>query len=251
MAQNRNSTVAETRGRSRRRRRDVEAVHPADAPNEDPLVLQERFARLARLFDREPHGLSVHEIDCGRADFAEYLGIHRPHAVYSGSDPRPEMITAARERFPEATLLARQIRREVPEDVYDFVVWRDCGAAWTASRRQVRERAMRETLTSMYAMATKGLAVCVPALATSQPWREFEPSPEVSSDQPLELGIEALLAFVVGRLSRHVELDAAGPIPEYILRVYRPEYVKAAYRQPAFGQFFEDPVKVETVKHAA
>jgi hypothetical protein len=161
------------------------------------------------------------------------------------------MIAAARERFPEATLLARRIRREVPEDVYDFLVWRDCGAAWTASRRQLRERVMRETLSSMYAMATKGLAVCVPAVATNQPWREFEPSPEATSDKPLELGIETLLAFVAGRLSRHVELDASGPLPEFILRVYRPEYVKAAYRQPVFGRFFEETAKVESVKHAA
>jgi hypothetical protein len=44
--------------------------------------------------------------------------------------------------------------------------------------------------------------------------------------------------FCVKNLSRHFELDEMGPLYEYGIRVYHPEYVSGLYPQKAFNKYF-------------
>jgi hypothetical protein len=48
-----------------------------------------------------------------------------------------------------------------------------------------------------------------------------------------------LIDFVMHSLSRHVEIDEFGPLYEYGLRVYRPEYVRSLYPQTTFDRYFK------------
>jgi hypothetical protein len=82
----------------------------------------------------------------------------------------------------------------------------------------------------MYAMAIKGIGATF-LTGYSDPGRE---RPDMFYQEEGKI-----VSFAMVNLSRHIEIDGFGPLYEYGLRVYRPEYVGAVYPQEAFGRYLK------------
>jgi len=208
--------------------KDARALLHADRESQ-----HERFLMLTRCFDHETEPFSVHEIGCSFGHLGDYVGEGWPHARYSGSDICPPFIEECRRRFPDGEFFLRDVSTEVPEDRYDYVVL--CGTFNIPqdSNRDEWQRFVYSMIEAMYAMCRKAIGVTF--LTTYvDPGRER--SDLYYQDE------KHLLDFVARRLSRHFVLDSAGPLYEYTIRVYRPEYVWASreeYRRAGFERYFK------------
>jgi len=205
---------------------DPRALGHRDTPTQ-----HERFARLAGGFSPEPGTFTVHEIGSGFGDFGVWLAERYPAAIYSGSEICEEFAEVCRRRLPGTRLFLRDVTEHPPEDRYDYVTqsgtfngrWETPIGEW--------QNFVFSMLEAMYAMARRGIAVnFLTSYADPERMR-----PELHYQEP-----GPLLDFVVERLSRHFEIDAAGPLYEYTLKVYRPEFVKAGYGGEEFARYFGD-----------
>lgn len=206
---------------------DPRALSYRDRPTQ-----RERFARLCRVLPPPPTPCTVHEIGCGLGHLGEYLAEHHPQAVYSGSDIVPEFVAACRKKFPAAQFHLRNVLAELPAECYDHVLLSGTfNARLDAGEDEWREL-IAAMLRAMYALCRDSLAANFltshhdPAYA--QPHLHYQPPGE-------------LIERVVGELSRHYELDAAGPLFELTLRVHRPEAVARRYPGPEFARYFRSP----------
>jgi SAM-dependent methyltransferase len=203
---------------------DPRAVGYNDVPTQ-----HERYARLARLFDGAPEPFTVHEIGCGLGHFGSYLAQHRPRARYSGSDVVAEFVTACRAKFPGATFHERDVTAELPAERYDFVTMSGTLNGRLGRSEEEWHAFSTALLEAMFAMCRLGLAAnFLSAYADPERMR-----PELHYADP-----RATLEFATRRLSRHVEIDAGGPLYEFTLRVYRPEFLRARYPAPEFDRYF-------------
>jgi hypothetical protein len=189
----------------------------------------ERFRMLTRCFYHEVGVFSVHEIGCALGHFGEFLHQHFPQAIFSGSDVYEPFVNECLQRFPQNEFFLRDITEELPQDRYDYIVL--CGTFNIPGNtpREQWQQFVFSMLSAMYAMARKGIGTTF--LTTYyDPGRNREDLHYQDEKQ--------LMDFTVRDLSRHFELDASGPLYEYALRVYRPEYVHARYPQEAFAKYF-------------
>ncbi len=202
---------------------------PRSVGYNDATTQNERFARLARVFDGQLPPFTVHEIGCGLGHFGEYLAAHHPGAAYSGSDLVEEFVLACRKKLPGSVFELRDVTAEPPAERYDFVTMSGTlnprletpDAEWSAHVRAV--------LDAMYRMARCGIA----ANFLTSYGHEEKRRPELHYQDPAEI-----LDHITRRLSRHVEIDAAGPLYEFTLRVHRPEHVRALYPAAEFNRYF-------------
>jgi hypothetical protein len=191
---------------------------------------RERFEMLARLFPNQSEPFTVHEIGPALGHFGDFLRERFPQAVFSGSEIFEPFVSVCSRRFPEGEFFLRDITVELPEDRYDFVVL--CGTFNIPGEapREQWQAFVYSMLRAMYAIATKGIGATL--LTTYyDPGRE---RPDLFYQDE-----NALMDFTVRELSRHFDLDSAGPLYEYAIRVYRPEYVQTRYPQPAFAKYFK------------
>ncbi len=204
---------------------------------EDPRALghrdretqRERFRRLAAAFPRESEPFTVHEIGCGFGDFGRFLAQHHPQAVYSGSEICEEFVELCRSRFPGGEFHCRDITEKLPDDRYDYVTQSGTLNGRFGTSPQLWQRHVYSMLKAMYAMARKGMASNF--LTTYH-------DPGFASEELHYQDEKELLDFVVTDLSRHVELDMAGPLYEYTVRIYRPEVVRSRYPAAEFERYF-------------
>jgi hypothetical protein len=203
---------------------------PRSLSYRDAETQHERFFRLTRAFHQLDCPFTVHEVGCGLGHFGEYLQTHVPHAVYSGTDLCREFVECCRRKFPGGSFHLRDFLEHDESEHFDFLTL----SGSFNPRLDAPPDAWRDFITGMlrkmYACCRCGLAVnflspfCDPgrrddALHYQDPWE--------------------LLAWVAGDLSRHVELDWGGPLFEYTLRIYRPEYVSRLYPAPEFDRYFK------------
>ena len=204
-------------------------ITPQALAHRDEETQNERFYRFDRMWENIISPFSVHEIGCGLGHHAQYLADRFPHAVYSGTDIVPEFIEACHTRFPSLAFYNRDIIAHLPEDRYDFVVLSGTFNGRLEATPAQWDHFIRALMLAMYRMCTKGIAV---NFLTSYA------DPEYMKDY-LHYQCEGdILDFVVRNISRHVEMDMAGPLYEYTLRIYRPEYMKSLYHTDAFTRYF-------------
>lgn len=196
----------------------------------DSETQHERFARITKLFDREQGSFTVHEIGCGLGHFGDFLAEHHPRALYSGSDILPEFVTASQKRFPESEFFERDVSASLPKQKYDFVTLSGTFNLRLQTPVDPWKLFITNMLGAMYKMCTKGIAAnflstCADA-ALMQNHLHYQSAAE-------------LIDHVSHHLSRHYELDHAGPFFEYTLRVYRPAYVRSCHPSQAFAKYFK------------
>lgn len=197
----------------------------------DAETQRERFERLALAFAHEAGPFSVHEIGCGLGDFGLYLRRTRPQVEYSGSEIHEPFLEVCRRRLPDCRFYDRDVARELPPERYDFVTQSGMFNARLDTPPEEWRRFVFGMLGAMYAMARKGIAF---NFLTTYCDRELMRE-ELHYQEPREIS-----DFVVQHLSRHFEIDAAGPLYEYTVRVYRPEYVRGHYPGAPFSRYFKD-----------
>jgi hypothetical protein len=204
---------------------------------EDPRALyhdgrdsqHERFEMVARCFARETEPFTVHEIGCALGHFGEYLRTRFPLARFSGSDIYAPFVDACRLRFPQSEFFLRDITETPAGERYDYVVLVGTFNIPGAAPRDRWQAFVYAMLRAMYAMAVKGIGVTF-LTGYSDPGREDPDHFYQDEKQATD--------FAMRHLSRHLELDGLGPLYEYALRVYRPEYVRTLYRQEGFAKYF-------------
>ncbi|AGC47648.1 hypothetical protein MYSTI_06375 [Myxococcus stipitatus DSM 14675] len=202
---------------------------PRSLSHRDQATQYERFHRLARVFEGESGPFSVHEIGCGLGHFGEYLQHHHPQARYSGSDVHPSFTEACARKFPQGAFHTRDIVAALPPERYDYLTLSGTFNVRLSASPAEWRGFVEGMLGAMYALCTKGFSVNF--LTTFH-------DPEFTREELYYQPPGALLDFVVGKLSRFWELDAAGPLYEYTLRVYRPEYVRTRHADDAFARYF-------------
>jgi SAM-dependent methyltransferase len=190
----------------------------------------ERFAILARCFARASKPFTVHEIGCGLGHLGAYLQQCFPDAIFSGSDIYQPFVDACRERFPQGEFFLRDISEGLPDDRYDFVVVAGTFNIPGSTPRSEWQSFTYSMLRAMYALAHKGIGVTF-LTGYSDPGRE---RPDMFYQDEKEI-----VDFAKRNLSRHLEIDGFGPLYEYGLRVYRPEYVRALHPQDSFARYFK------------
>jgi len=195
----------------------------------DTPTQHERFARLARLFDGESGPFTVHEIGCGLGHFGEFLTDRFPAAVYSGSDVVDEFVADCRRKFPAGSFVLRDVAAGTPEDRHDYVTLSGTfNVRLTRSETEWR-KLVRATLAAMFVMCRKGIAANF-LTSYGDPDRR---RPELHYQDPTEI-----FDWAARRLSRHVEIDAGGPLYEFTLRVLRPESLRQRYGGAEFDRYF-------------
>ncbi|QSQ13517.1 class I SAM-dependent methyltransferase [Myxococcus landrumensis] len=202
---------------------------PRSLSHRDQATQYERFHRLARVFEGESGPFSVHEIGCGLGHFGEYLQQHHAQARYSGSDVHPSFTEACARKFPQGTFHTRDIVAALPPERYDYLTLSGTFNVRLSASPEEWRGFVEGMLGAMYALCTKGFSVNF--LTTFH-------DPEYTREDLYYQPPGALLDFVVGKLSRFWELDAAGPLYEYTLRVYHPEYVRTRHADDAFTRYF-------------
>lgn len=191
----------------------------------------ERFQMLTRVFGREKARFSVHEIGCALGHFGVFLQEHCPSAVFSGSDIIEHFVETCKTRFSSDNFYLRDITEKLPDERYDFIV--TCGLFHIPGNvpRPQFQAFIYTMLKAMYAMASKGIAA---TFLTSYYDPGYERPELFYQDE------KQLMDFTVRELSRHFEFDEFGPLYEYALRVYRPEYIRTLYPQEAFAKYFKN-----------
>jgi cyclopropane fatty-acyl-phospholipid synthase-like methyltransferase len=190
----------------------------------------ERFSMLGRLFDRETQPFTVHEIGCSMGHFGDYLRSCYPLARFSGSDIYQPFVDLCQERFPDGEFFQRDVVETLPAERYDYVV--TCGTfniAGDAPREQWQAY-IYKMAAAMYALARRGIGMTF--LTTYY-------DPGRNRADLFYQNEKEFMDFAVCTLSRHFELDEMGPLYEYGIRVYRPEYVRTLYPQAAFAKYFK------------
>jgi hypothetical protein len=186
---------------------------------------------LARCFSRERQAFTVHEVGCALGHFGEFLRRAYPLAVFSGSDIYEPFVQECRSRFPGGEFHLRDITETLPSDRYDYVVI--CGTFNVPGSYPREEwRAFVFTmLRAMFSMARKGMGATFLS-SYYDPGRNREDLYYQDEKEVID--------FAKRGLTRHVELDAWGPLYEYGLRAYQPAYVRTQYREPAFAKYFKE-----------
>ncbi|MEI7437213.1 MAG: class I SAM-dependent methyltransferase [bacterium] len=185
----------------------------------------ERFMRLTRLFDHETEPFSLHEIGCGLGDLGVYLKARSMPVEYSGSDVVSDFVEASRQRHPEGQFHVRDLTNAAPGETYDYLTL----SGTFNPRFEGVETFSRDMLCTMYAMCRRGMAVnFLTSYADPERMR-----PDLHYADPLKW-----FDFASRTLSRHVEIDAAGPLFEFTMRIFRPEYVQKRYASPTFDKYF-------------
>lgn len=190
----------------------------------------ERFDMLSRLFDHETEPFTVHEIGCSMGDFGDFLRERYPLARFSGSDIYAPFVELCRQRFPDGEFFVRDVSEQLPNDRYDYVV--TCGTfnILGASPRAEWQAYIYQMLVAMYALTRRGVGLTFLTIYYD---------PGRNRADLFYQDEKELMDFAIRNLSRHVVLDAMGPLYEYALRVYRPTYIHSLYQQQAFAKYFK------------
>jgi len=189
-----------------------------------------RFETLLRQI--MPHvgpGTSLHDIGSGLCDLYQFLrerGLDGD-ITYSGTEIVQEMVDLAAAKYPELTLLNRDFLDVDISDRYDFVVLSGTfnipggvdGESWKAMCLALIDK--------MYKHADKGIAF---NFLTS--YRTFS-NPDLYYFDPREIFDHATT-----NLSRFVHIDAAYPLYECSVTVFKNDYISSLYDHPDLKKYF-------------
>ena len=193
-----------------------------------------QFLRFERLLKEiRPYcdeGVTIHDLGSGICDFYAFLrqqGL-QDTVQYSGTEIVEEMNALARQKYPQLTLLNRDIlEAPAPDDHYDF-----CIASGTFNLLGgLEEGAWRslcyDLMKAMFLRAKKGIAFNI---LTS--YRTFS-DPMLCYFDPREV-----FDFLTTNMSRFIVMDASAPLYEVTFTVFKKEFVAANHPQPELAKYF-------------
>ena len=170
---------------------------------------------------------SIEDIGCGICDLYGYLKNKNLEFTYSGTEIVNEMISLAKQKYPEITVTNRDILSEAGREKYDFVVL--SGTLNMPGNIQHEEwmKFCLSLISNMYGMCNKAIAFNF--LTTHRTFTD----PSLFYFNPSEL-----LDYCIKNLSRFVEIKHNYPLYEGTITVYRENYIQGHYRNPALDKYF-------------
>lgn len=170
---------------------------------------------------------TIEDIGCGICDLYGYLKSKNLKFTYSGTEIVDEMITLAREKYPEITIRNRDILSETVQEKHDFVVLSGTLNIPGNVEQEEWKKFCFSLISSMYGMCNKAITF---NFLTSH--RTFT-DPTLFYFDPSEV-----MDYCLAHLSRFVELKHSYPLYEGTVTVYRGNYIQEQYNNPAFEKYF-------------
>lgn len=133
-----------------------------------PTAQDERFARLAAIGLESGHSLL--DVGCGLGDFLAWLTARDIAVSYTGLDMTPAFIAECRRRFPGATFVEGNLfdpALPFGPASFDWVM----ASGVFAQRREDPEAYMRQGITRMMTLATRGLGINAQSTRAPGRWR--------------------------------------------------------------------------------
>jgi SAM-dependent methyltransferase len=187
-------------------RRHGATARGMDWKDEDSQRL--RFEVLCDVGDLE--GRSVYEVGAGAGHLHAYLRERATGASYSGCDLSAEMVAAARELHPGASIELRDILTDPPNRRYDIVLCSGLFHVKLDHSDDVWLGFVQAAIARMYAMCDQAIAF---NLMTDQV--------DYRSERLFYANPGAILDFCRSKLSRYVALRHDYPLHEFTTYVYR------------------------------
>lgn len=198
----------------------------------NPETMCLRYERLLLPFLPSATPLTIHDVGCGLCDLHAYLKSRNIDHHYSGTEIVPEMVEAAKNKYPGIEVFQRDILQDPVEDRYDVVLL--SGVLNIPGRVPLEDWKpfCRELLRKMFGMARYGISFNF--LATHTTFRD----PSLCYLNPSEM-----LTFCLEELSRFVRVDHVYPLYETSISVFRPDFVRTLFDDPAFDKYFSHSAK--------
>jgi hypothetical protein len=184
------------------------------------LRFESLIGRLAPHFSERT---TVHDVGSGICDLKHFLdlkGLGR-NVVYSGTEIVEEMNDRAREKYPDITLFNRDFIDERYDDRYDFVVLSGTLNIPGNVQHDAWWKFCLTLIDKMFERADKGIAF---NFLTA--YRTFS-NPDLFYIDPRDV-----FDHVTRKLSNFVHLEAAYPLYECTLTVFRKEFIESLYPNP-------------------
>lgn len=117
---------------------------------------QTQYARFAVLSEIGPLAHTrILDVGCGLGDLYGYLQARDIPVEYTGYDLLPDMIERARQRYPDACFMVRDVLQGLGAERFDYVL---SSGAFNISFGE-NMRAMRHVLRQMFDCCTRGVAI--------------------------------------------------------------------------------------------
>src|SRR6185295_4539140 len=117
-----------------------------------------RFEMLTGHLLRTDMVSTIEDVGCGVCDMYAYLKSKNLKFTYSGTEIISEMIALAKEKYPEITLLNRDIIKDKVTDKYDFVVLSGALNLPGSTDRKEWKKFCYSLIQSMFTMCNKAIA---------------------------------------------------------------------------------------------
>lgn len=170
---------------------------------------------------------TIEDIGCGVCDLYGYLKDRDLKFTYSGTEIVGEMVDLAKRKYPGLTIKNRDILSEKVADRYDFVVLSGTLNMPGNIGQEEWKSFCYSLIRAMYNMCDK--AISFNFLTSHSTFN----APNLFYLDPAEA-----LDFCLRELSRFVDLKHNYALYEGTITVYREDYIRSRYDDPAFAKYF-------------
>jgi len=185
-----------------------------------------RFERLLKNLDLSS-SFSVHDIGCGTADLHQYLLEKKVKHNYHGTDLVPEMIAAAKKKFPDIKLFERDVLKDKSVEVCDYVIVSGTFNLRGKTDEKEWNNYVFRLMKRAYEISSKGVA-----FNFLNTYKTFS-DPTLAYFNPQEV-----FDFCMKNFSRFVILDHSYPLFEFTTTIFKADYMKSRYDSSVYGKYF-------------
>lgn len=187
-----------------------------------------RFERIIRQFGLQHKNYLIHDIGCGTCDLHQYLNDAGIEHNYYGTEIVPEMIEAAKIKFPKISVNNHDLLTDTAIPQSDITVLSGTLNLLAGATETEWKEFSFELIKKMFELSRVGISF---NLLTS--YRTFS-DPTLAYFDPSEV-----FEFCMKNLSRFVMLDHAYPLYEFSVTVFQKEYMRKEFNNPAFQKYLK------------
>ena len=187
-----------------------------------------RFDRIIRQFRLQEKAYLIHDIGCGTCDLHQYLNDLSIQHRYYGTEIVPEMIEAAKAKFPNIEVKNHDLLKDKDIPLADITLLSGTLNLLAGASEEEWKEFSFELIKKMFEHSRVGISFNV---LTS--YRTFS-DPTLAYFNPSEV-----FEFCMKNLSRFVLLDHAYPLYEFSVTVFHKEYMRQEFNLPAFEKYLK------------
>ena len=171
---------------------------------------------------------SIHDIGCGTCDLHQYLLDKKIDHTYYGTEIVPEMIEAARKKFPGITIQNHDLIKDTDIPKADITLLSGTLNLLAGADEEEWKEFSFSLIKRMFELSNVGVSF---NLLTS--YRTFS-DPSLAYFNPAEV-----FDFCMKNLSRFVLLDHAYPLYEFSITVLHKEFMRKEFSNAAFQKYLK------------